>query len=337
MNFQLALLRKLRLPLSQLPSICLCGRPIDPYGDHFFSCLRFSKLLLHNRVRDIFFQVLKNLAPLADLTCSKADVAREPPGLLPDYPTLRPADVALRLIPGAVPGHITHLLLDFTSIPMPSSTPSAASDDPFLSSVVKHHEVYENGKFACRSGRPREYPLPDVPGALLAKPFALIPITFDPGGQFGPLASRLFWESKHIPPAALPATRDVSLRHRTGLSAPSPNALADIAVSSSLVGLLDRANRGWHKLYNDAWFTRHYEATSPSQWATQVIGQNLLLGLSNHLRNAISASDPFGGPSLPSLPLACAQANPRLSGAVSVSLGTAFFVSPDLPSRALAV
>jgi hypothetical protein len=45
---------------------------------------------------------------------------------------------------------------------------------------------------------------------------------------------------------------------------------------------------------------------------TQVlIGLNLLLGLSNHLRNAVSASDPFGGPSLPSLPLACAQANPR--------------------------
>jgi hypothetical protein len=76
---------------------------------------------------------------------------------------------------------------------VPSSIPSAAIDDPVLSSVVDHHEVYENGKFACRSGRPCEYPILDVPGALLAQqPFAHIPITFDPGDQFGPLASRLF-------------------------------------------------------------------------------------------------------------------------------------------------
>jgi hypothetical protein len=335
MNFQLALLRKLRLPLSQIRNKCLCGRPIDQYGDHFFSCLRFSKLLLHNRIRDTFFQVFKSLAPLADLTISKADVALEPTGLLPAYPTLRPADVALRLIPGAVPGHISHLLFDVTSIPMPSSTPSAAIDDPFLASVVKHHEVYENGKFATRSGRSLDLIAPDVSGALLAQPFALIPITFDPGGQFGPFATRLFWKHDQIPSAALSSSDS---RTRTGLAAASSKALESIAISSSQIGFLHRANRGWRKLYgSDAWFTRHYSATSPSQWATQVIGQNLLLGLSNHLRNAISASDPFGGPTLPLFPMACAQANPRLSGAISVPLGPAFFASPDLPPRALAV
>jgi hypothetical protein len=106
-----------------------------------------------------------------------------------------------------------------------------------------------------------------------------------------------------MPPSALSA-RDGSIRHRSGLSAPSPKALAAIAASSSQVGFSDRANRGWRKLYDDAWFTRHYAAISPSQWATQVIGQDLLFGLSNHLRNVISTSDPFCVPSLPILPLA---------------------------------
>jgi hypothetical protein len=78
-----------------------------------------------------------------------------------------------------------------------------------------------------------------------------------------------------MPPSALSA-RDGSIRHRSGLSAPSPKALAAIAASSSQVGFSDRANRGWRKLYDDAWFTRHYAAISPSQWATQVIGQDLL-------------------------------------------------------------
>ena len=40
------------------------------------------------------------------------------------------------------------------------------------------------------------------------------------------------------------------------------------------------------------WFTRDWAATLPSHWAQQVLGHNLLLGLSSHLSTALSHTHP---------------------------------------------
>jgi len=200
--YLLALQRKLRLPINPSPVPCPCGNSIDIYGDHVFACPKHSKSALHNRIRDAFFYVLRHLAPYANMVTADVDVACEPTSLLPTFPTIRPADVALRLVPGTFPFSVSHLLLDFTSTPMPSSTPPAASSDPYLSLVTEHHEVYENGKFIGRhrSGIPRG----TITAAILRQKYCLIPFTFDPGGQLGPLGAGFLWDHGKRPSSALP-------------------------------------------------------------------------------------------------------------------------------------
>jgi hypothetical protein len=95
----IGLQRKLRLPLLPAPYRCPCGGVIDIYGDHLFSCPRFSKINLHNRVRDSWYLMLSHIAPLAQLASTSADITCEPCGLVPQFHTIRPADVAIRLPP----------------------------------------------------------------------------------------------------------------------------------------------------------------------------------------------------------------------------------------------
>jgi hypothetical protein len=97
-RFRITLRRHFRFPIisTPLPS-CKCGTTLDPYGDHIFSCLRISKAKAHNKIRDCFFLILKEIAPIAKLTRTSHCIGVEPKGLLPNFPTNRPADVALKL------------------------------------------------------------------------------------------------------------------------------------------------------------------------------------------------------------------------------------------------
>jgi hypothetical protein len=61
--------------------------------------------------------MLSHIAPLAQLASTSADIACEPSSLVPQFPSIRPADVAIRLLPGALPEPVSHLLVDFTIIP----------------------------------------------------------------------------------------------------------------------------------------------------------------------------------------------------------------------------
>jgi Reverse transcriptase (RNA-dependent DNA polymerase) len=305
--FLLGLKRKLRLPLGPLHSHCSCGSMMDDYGDHFYSCLKRSKTVLHNRIRDSFYFVCAQLAPYAAFTSSEADVACEPTGLLPEHPSLRPADVAFRLLPSALASPVSHLLLDFTLIPMPpllSHLPSDAAD-PLLFSVVRHHEVFENGKLAGKSARPRSF---DVIASILARNFALLPITIDPGGQLGPFATAFLWDPDRRPSSALSPSL---VRSSRGLSSPASLQAASLASMVSRSGFLRRADQGWRKEHGHDIFTRSYTARLPSQWATQVIGYNLLVALSRHLLVSISSADPFKSSS--GRTLATAASRPRLS------------------------
>ena len=58
-EFKIYIQRKLRLPLDPAPPpTCTCGRKIDKYGDHFFTCKEHNKIALHHRMRDSIYTVL---------------------------------------------------------------------------------------------------------------------------------------------------------------------------------------------------------------------------------------------------------------------------------------
>jgi hypothetical protein len=158
----------------------------------FSLCPRSSKTNLHNRVPDSWYLMLSHIASLAQLASTSTDIACEPSGLVPQFPSIRPAAVAIRLLPGALPEPVSHLLLDFTIIPTPPSIihPTlAALDDLFLTSVVQHHEHGETKKFLGNHSANR--PADAVTAAILHQRYCLAPCTIDPGGQFGPLTSSL--------------------------------------------------------------------------------------------------------------------------------------------------
>jgi hypothetical protein len=328
----LGLQRKLRIPLLPAPLPCRCGGTVDIHCDHFFSCTKCSKTNLHNRIRDSMFLVLSHLAPLAHIASTSADVSCETSGLVPAFPTIRPADVAIRLIPGALSQPISHLLLDVTILPTPPTSslypPLAVSDDPFLTSVVQHHELGENKKFL---GRPHRTRSPDaVTAAILHQRYCLVPCTVDPGGQFGPFTSSLLWSSKRHPAAILPLSTNRSTRGLPPLRIPA-NAAASLASASLLnLGILPKADHGWRETHGpNLWFTRDWSATLPSHWAQQVLGHNLLLGLSSHLSIALSYTHPVSTRPIQRRNLQTAAAIPRVTRP-TLALPSAFFYPTNL-------
>ena len=291
--FVLALKRKLRLPLFPRPQKCtLCAKTCDIWGDHAFYCFNNSKTILHHRVRDSFFLIFTHLCTHAQLTSTDTSIALEPSGLLPQYPTLRPGDVVIRTNPGILKVHATHLLFDITSIKMPSSTSPVSLDDPQPSIVIREHEEAENGKFV---GHYNRYSPGVITQAILQQPYVLIPITFDPGGQFGPLTTSFLWGTPPPDMTLLPPPKAPDQRCEANLSSsPFPRQAAQLACQATHnFGLFHLADKGWKQSHLHEWFTDSYTAMIPSQWAQQILAQNLLVATTNHLKSGLDKAFPL--------------------------------------------
>ena len=307
--FNISLRRKLRIPLNLPPNpTCPCSKLIDAYGDHFFNCHRASKSNLHNRLRDTLFFILSRTAPYAGFATSSSDLALEPSSLLPAYPDIRPADVAIRLPPGTTPSSSPMLLIDLTCIPMPSPL---LNNPQTPISVVEHHEAYENRKFTGRS-RTNAAGIyirdDDIISTINHQNYTLLPFTFDPGGFFGPLATAFTFGSKHPTTFILPRPhRSTShLKHTSNALLASQRTHENIGKLNSL---LARADLGYRENHGSSWFTHSYTAATPSAWAMQTLGQNLLIATSQHIREALSRLNPFS--TSPHPLIACASLKPR--------------------------
>jgi hypothetical protein len=74
-----------------------------------------------------------------------------------------------------------------------------------------------------------------------------------------------------------------------------------------------QANHGWREAHGPHFcFTRDHSATLPSQWAQQVLGHNLLLGLSSQLDIDLSRACPVSSRSIQRPFLQTAAAIPRV-------------------------
>ena len=306
--YTLALWQKLRLqvvPSALVGTPCSCKKAaIDAYGDHFYSCTACSKTPFHDRMRDTIFHGLRHVLPFTPFASSSQDIALETTGLVPSRPTLRPADVAIRLPTGSSPFPADLLLLDVTCTPCLSS--SAISDDinP-LNPFIRLHEEVENRKFKGRYG-------PSIVDELLAQHASFLPFTFDPGGLLGPFASDFLFGTSNLPSGSLPLRP--TARSSTGLSNPAAVAASARATDSHRPrNLLRIADIGWHKAYPDTPFTPYYSATLPSHWFRQILGQNFVIGSAIHLYKAISKAHPVFPALPPNTTLATASSNPRFS------------------------
>jgi hypothetical protein len=257
---------------------------MDKYGDHLFNCIKHAKTSMHNRIQDSLFLVLRNICPYAALTQIRHDTAREPSGMLPNFPFLRPADIAVKL---ADDSH-DFLLLDVTTIPFPSQI----SRIPSLS-LASHHEVYENRKF-CRREQKEE--AISIMTSMQLNRQQLIPITVDPGGNFGPLATKLLWgsNSSTVTTRLQPSTWDDRTKH--ALHRDISQSMLKDTLDHSPSNLLRQADKGWKIQQGGLPFTRHDD--TPGNWGHHVISHNTNLAMTLHLQNALSSLTSFAATGL---------------------------------------
>jgi hypothetical protein len=290
-NFRLLLQRKLRIPilpaqLRHTPCTCRAHTPLDPFGDHLFSCTNASKTPIHNLIRNTCFHILSKLAPMANIATSPTDIQLEPPNLVPTCPTLRPADIGIHLPEQQNPhdSDITPpwLALDvtFTHIPhVPIRLSNALSSDRPDSNNPTHkvHDDSARQKFNV----PHAY-------ALHTHNIILLPFTIDHLGGLGPFATTFFFgdlASATIPsagsfpiwtPQSFPKNPDAYLLYRR-------------TIDHCPKDILHSANHHWNSgAQVKRPFGSTYHTATPSLWAIQTLGLNIVKALSHHCQTTIA-------------------------------------------------
>ena len=188
---------------TKLPTHCLCGKALDPFGDHLFACRKRSKTPLSNAIRNTFHTVLHTLGPLATFCRNSTDVQCKPAALLPHYPTKRPADIGFPPLSPTSPTNpdltTRYVAIDITIPPAPPSVPSLIpSQLPSPHPLLAAHEGSARRKFiGCTSQVDTAILMAD----LNANQITLLPFTVNHLGGFGYFTHMLlFGTTKTHPP-----------------------------------------------------------------------------------------------------------------------------------------
>jgi hypothetical protein len=285
-HFRLLLQRKLRLPvlpphLHYTPCTCRAHTPLDPFGDHFFSCTGASKTPIHNLIRNTCFHILSKLAPMANLSTTTTDVQLEPPNLTPTFPTLRPADIGIQLhsttTSSIIDDTAPYLALDVTFTHTPPLATPLSSDQPVPThSTFKVHDDSAKQKFNV----PHAY-------ALHAHNIILLPITIDHLGGLGPFATSFFFGT-HTTATITASAPFPNWSPQSFPNNPDAYFLYQRTLSHCPKNILSRATQNWQAgIQTSRPFGSTYHTATPSQWAIQTLGLNLIKGLAHHCQNAI--------------------------------------------------
>ncbi len=79
-------------------NVATCGKILDPYGDHIFSCHDAHKKKLSNAIRDTLVKFLQVLAPLAGFTNSPDPNTIKARQYAPSDLQKRPANIGMNLV-----------------------------------------------------------------------------------------------------------------------------------------------------------------------------------------------------------------------------------------------
>ena len=286
-HYTILLCRKLRLPLN-LPSHCLCNKPLDKFGDHLFSCRRLSKKPMHNIIRNTLYTILQRIGPLTPFINHPSSIHLEPSDLIPDHTTdAHPADIGI--VPAPTPAHMTplpqpYIALDITTVnPVPATPPHEPLTSSEATTLIHR---------AHHAGVRRKY-LNDPDVTLLnTKEIILLPFTYDSFGSPGYFARRLLLsdDSTSLPPAPKPPwTNDKLSSAPNAISHPEAYHAYCCALHPSLpTTLLPLADKWWHDNYPSHKFGDSYHTSTPTQWALQTLAINISIAIAAHASSSIS-------------------------------------------------
>jgi hypothetical protein len=193
----------------------------------------------------------------------------EPPNLLPAYPTLRPADIGLRLFPKPVPMSETsqYLAIDITITASPILTAAAHDTSDEHTSLTPLQRVHSDSAKAKLN----------VPHAssLVHSNITLLPFTIDPLGGLGPFASRFLFSSSQLP---LPTWTIHSFPTN-----PLAYDLVQRLHQFSPTNISDHATRNWQSGQPvPLRFGHSHNSFTPTQWITQTLALNISTALATH-------------------------------------------------------
>ena len=119
----------------------------------------------------------------------------------------------------------------------------------------------------------------------------LLPVTIDPGGNFGPLATQLLWgpDSSQVTTKMLPSPWEH--RTKTHLCDEVLLSMCQDTLEHSPKNILHKDDVGWHIQQGDLPFTRH--DNTPGHWGHHVIAHNTNLTMTLHLQQALSSLNAF--------------------------------------------
>ena len=169
--------------------------------------------------------------------------------------------------------------LDYSPLPL--------LPQPTTIPVTKMHEKAENYKFKGPSRDPTGNSMTGkaLIAELVSCCYLLLPCTVDSLGLLGPIYSTLLVGDSTSPHLKRPP----NIHYGTGLHSAARAALSHITHADCPTGLLAAADAAWRQTRPDdpdssydTWFTHTYHATTPSHWATQVLGYNITQALAYH-------------------------------------------------------
>jgi len=282
-EFKIFLQRKLRLPLwPRPPQTCSCGKNIDKYGDHFFTCKDHVKTGLHHRMRDSIYTVCQQVMPLISDTIPE-NIHLELPNIFDKAPHLRPGDVVIKHPINIQNEPHQTTLLDVTLIPPYKAHTTELSYNEIANVMKKHHQTHEYKKFKINDHPSSNSTSEQLAQELINKKHRMLPFTIDHHGMLGPIASEFL------------------IGHQNALFTTSPNEYDQRSTTPEITTLiqssmhkkrhqniLTKANKAWQQAYGTKWFTNTYHAQTPRQWAKQVIGNTFSIHSSKHILRALN-------------------------------------------------
>ena len=232
--------------------------------------------------RDTSHVTCRELAPLAGVTATSDDVAWEPHNIIPDYPSVRPADLALPL-PFANNTDSTAVAVD-VSVPQIQASPSGLRRNQ-PTTLLDAHWKREREKWDrtahSSDNTPEHGPRLPVLQGLEALRIALIPFTIDHLGGIGPSAHSFLFHPRSAPfPPPPPHPPNNRLR--------PIHPLTRARAESTHLHLLTKATQQWSSpTISQRSIGSTYHSQSPSQWALQMLSVNFCHAFSSHLKHAL--------------------------------------------------
>mmetsp|Transcript_1346 Transcript_1346/g.2156 ORF Transcript_1346/g.2156 Transcript_1346/m.2156 type:complete len:236 (+) Transcript_1346:377-1084(+) len=208
------------------------------------------KTAAHNKFRNALCTILKELTPITEDINNKNQIEIEPTNVCPSYPNNRPADIKINLNTSKH-NHFRKVAIDVTFIPQKFEN---------IPNQLQSHSLITEQVFRL-----------------------FIPATFDGFGKIGPVITN-FLQGPNTPYKHFERN---TLRFEPEAKTASHNATKH---KERITNLFHKADKQWITQHNfgNAWFTPSHKAKTPSAWAKQYLGLNIINIIGTHFETGLN-------------------------------------------------